>query len=330
MKLRPWQIDFANKYLEQQKPRSLLVSAIGTGKTVTAMYTAQKMLELYPEKKIIIVSSSAELRDHWKEVGLGYGLKLTNNINDFDDSIHNGLAINFQRLRQDRIIEPFKEVAANSDCFFIVDESYHLSRDFDNLSSEILSKNKNSKFLFMSSLPLKEKDFDSEFFYNTEYIFEEYSLLCHKPRIEIARFCPSFNILSSLKRKNVNLDNLSSRQFEKLVAELLENDGYEVELMQGSKDGGVDVIAIKNDIILGSFKTLWQAKKYTSNKVGLSVVRELADVRNEHHASKAFIVTSSFLTRDATARISRDQYVLGKVDRNDLNSWIKRTLFGEN
>ena len=74
--------------------------------------------------------------------------------------------------------------------------------------------------------------------------------------------------------------------------------------------------------------TLWQAKKYkASRKVGIETVRELADVRNEHSASKAFIVTSSFLTEGALARVQRDKYVLGKVDRDDLEAWIDRKLY---
>jgi restriction system protein len=77
----------------------------------------------------------------------------------------------------------------------------------------------------------------------------------------------------------------------------------------------------------GFFKTLWQAKKKEAkNKVGLSVIRELADTRSEFKASKGIIVTSTYLTKDALARIQRDKYILGKVDRDDLNEWIERTL----
>jgi restriction system protein len=121
---------------------------------------------------------------------------------------------------------------------------------------------------------------------------------------------------------------MSWRDFEKLIATLLENDGYVVELMQGSKDGGVDVVAVKDLGANGYFKALWQAKKQSlSNKVGISVVRELADTRQEFGASKGIIVTSSYLTRGALQRIDRDKYILGKVDREDLDAWIKRTLF---
>src|SRR5262249_17547238 len=59
-----------------------------------------------------------------------------------------------------------------------------------------------------------------------------------------------------------------------------------------------------------------------------TAIRELADTRNEFGASKAIIVTSSHLTRGALDRIERDKYVLGKVDREELQAWIQRTLLG--
>jgi HJR/Mrr/RecB family endonuclease len=99
--------------------------------------------------------------------------------------------------------------------------------------------------------------------------------------------------------------------------------------MQGSRDGGVDVVATKDLGAAGSFKTLWQAKKKTKgNKVGISIVRELADTRQEVGASKGIIVTSTYLTKGALKRVERNKYILGKVDRDDLDFWIKRTLFG--
>jgi restriction system protein len=123
---------------------------------------------------------------------------------------------------------------------------------------------------------------------------------------------------------------MSWREFEILIASLLEKDGYVVELMNGSKDGGVDVIAVKDMGPNGYFKALWQAKKQAaSNKVGISVVRELADTRQEFGASKGIIVTSSYLTRGALERVNRDRYLLGKVDRQDLDAWIRRALLGE-
>jgi restriction system protein len=98
--------------------------------------------------------------------------------------------------------------------------------------------------------------------------------------------------------------------------------------MRGTKDGGVDVVGVKDLGSAGFFKALWQAKKHKlSNKVGISLIRELADTRQEFGTSKGIIVTSSYLTRGALERVERDKFVLSKIDRDDLDLWIKRVLF---
>jgi restriction system protein len=145
---------------------------------------------------------------------------------------------------------------------------------------------------------------------------------------EIARWSPSFHVLKRLQAV-ANLDSLSWRELEELAAELLQQDGYKVELGPGRGDGGVDIVAIKELGELGLFKAVWQAKKMKpGNKVGISVIRELADTRIEHKASKGILLTSTYLTRGALQRVQRDEYVLGKVDRDDLLKWIERVERG--
>ena len=140
---------------------------------------------------------------------------------------------------------------------------------------------------------------------------------------------PSINVTLSLFRRRIDLDALNWRQLEEVIAELLTIDGYKVELGRGSKDGGADIVPHKTTPTIGYVRTVWQSKHLANgNKVGLSIVRELADVRNEFNATKGFIVTSSFLTRGALDRIHRDEYQLGKVERPELENWISRTLVG--
>lgn len=146
-------------------------------------------------------------------------------------------------------------------------------------------------------------------------------------RIEIARLSPSFAILEKIIGGEIDLDSLHWREFEELVADLLTQDGYAVELGPGQKDGGKDIVAIKDLGSSGLFKTVWQAKKLKpGNKVGISIIRELADVRSEQKASKGVLVTTTFLTRNALQRVRRDEYLLGKVDRDDLLKWIEAIL----
>lgn len=105
--------------------------------------------------------------------------------------------------------------------------------------------------------------------------------------------------------------------------------GYIVQLGKGTKDGGADIIATKEIENIGFIKGIWQAKKpKPGKKVGIGVIRELADTRREMKANKGIIVTSTFLTKGAIERVKRDNYELGKVENPDLESWINRVLKG--
>lgn len=145
----------------------------------------------------------------------------------------------------------------------------------------------------------------------------------------LAYYSPSLSVLNHLLKNGIDLDSLHWRELEVLIKELLVKDGYDVQLGSGSKDKGVDLIAVNNIPQVGPIKTIWQAKHYPSGrKVGLSVIRELSDVRNEFGATKGIIVTTSFLTKGAIDRIKKDEYILGKIERSDLEQWILRVLQG--
>lgn len=209
--------------------------------------------------------------------------------------------------------------------FIIVDDVDRASRSTLEFVTGLLAARKDSRLLALSRVAGKGTFFGSNFNFDSEFFSDGSVLLIPENRIHISRSAPSFALLSRLQDKKTNLDELTWREFETLIAELLGLDGYTVQQMRGTKDGGADVIAIKHIEGAGVFKTIWQAKKSgIRRKVGLSVVRELADSRLEHAASKAIIVTSSYLTKGALDRIRRDNYILGKVDRDDLKSWIGR------
>lgn len=141
---------------------------------------------------------------------------------------------------------------------------------------------------------------------------------------------PSALLLAAdLLKSGRSLCDLHWREFERLIGDLLERKGWKVEVMRGSKDGGVDVIADIKDPVLGYLRAVWQAKKYAqSRKVGLSEVRELSAVRVEHGATKGVIVTTSRLTRGAIDWIKRDIYALEYKDGTQVESWIRDTAWG--
>jgi hypothetical protein len=156
------------------------------------------------------------------------------------------------------------------------------------------------------------------------YNHPESDLIVPKVRERILTVSPSLAVLEKLRVGHLSLDAVTWRQFEEVIAELLRQNGYDVRLGPGSKDGGKDLIAIKYLPGCGFFMAVWQAKKLRpGKKVGISVIRELADTREEQKASKGVIVTTTALTKGALSRIERDCYQLSKVDGVDLLNWIR-------
>jgi HJR/Mrr/RecB family endonuclease len=157
----------------------------------------------------------------------------------------------------------------------------------------------------------------SEEFINTDLVVPE-------TRLEIARLAPGFGVLTKILSGGIHLDGLKPREFEELIAELLQKSGYEVKIGKGSKDGGVDVLAFKEIEELGLVASVWQAKKYASHRrVGLSVIKELAETRREQNATKGVIATTTYLTSGALDKVTRERYTLNKFDRDDILRWVE-------
>lgn len=137
-------------------------------------------------------------------------------------------------------------------------------------------------------------------------------------------------IAADILRKGKLLSEMRWREFEELIGSLLENEGWTVQLTKPSKDGGIDVLATKMDETIGVVRSVWQAKKYSGkNKVKLNQVRELSAIREEEKATKAFMVTTSSLTRDAIAWVKRDLYRLGYKEHDHMKKWIEGVILGE-
>lgn len=121
------------------------------------------------------------------------------------------------------------------------------------------------------------------------------------------------------------LSELDWREFERLIAELLEAENWKVELTRGTRDGGIDVIATKSNSTIGRLKTLWQAKRYSApRKVRLAQVRELSGVLERAGATKGVLVTTSSFTKGAIDWVRQDEFRLSAKDSEDVKGWIAR------
>lgn len=131
------------------------------------------------------------------------------------------------------------------------------------------------------------------------------------------------NLLADLKRRPEDLHRLSPQQFEELVAEIIRDRGFHVQLTNQTRDGGKDIIA-SIDSELGKLLILIEAKKYRPDRpIGVELVRNLYGVICDAQANSGVLVTTSYFTKDAQEFRNRHNYQLQLRDFKDLTRWIQ-------
>jgi hypothetical protein len=123
----------------------------------------------------------------------------------------------------------------------------------------------------------------------------------------ISILAPHLGILQKLADKAIDIDNLRWRELENSLQNYWIRMVIKFNLVKVARMAAQTLLPLKRLRVFGFFKGVWQAKKLRSGKkVGIGVIRELADTRQEMKASKGIIVTSTFLTREAIKRVKRD------------------------
>jgi len=135
-------------------------------------------------------------------------------------------------------------------------------------------------------------------------------------------------LIKSLQKQPGDLRGLSPRTFEELLADLLVDLGWEVELTKATRDGGADILAYMNTE-RGRYLCLVEAKHYREDrKVGVELVRTLYGTLCDAQANSAMLVTSSSFTKDAKDFHQKHQYQLSLREYADVVNWILQ--FGNN
>lgn len=127
-----------------------------------------------------------------------------------------------------------------------------------------------------------------------------------------------------LKKHPEKLYELSPRRFEELVASILKDMGFDVELTQATRDGGRDIIAyVKNAVC--SYLTHIECKRYAAdNKVGVGIIREVIGVHHIRKATKSIIVTTSYFSSDAIKEAEIMENQLDLKNFTDIKTWLQR------
>lgn len=119
------------------------------------------------------------------------------------------------------------------------------------------------------------------------------------------------------------MKSMNPHLFERLIADIWTRMGYEVELQKQTRDGGIDVIAMRRSE--ADLRFLIQCKRPAPNKkVSVEVVRSLLGVKQDHGGSKAILATTVPFTNDARLFLDRHKWDLEGRDYDGLLDWLSR------
>jgi len=129
-------------------------------------------------------------------------------------------------------------------------------------------------------------------------------------------------LIERIKKDPEKMHDITSRQFEQLIAEIFDAQGFEVELTQATWDGGRDILARLNTGVL-KFLCLIETKKYGKDQpVGVRLVRHLYGTFCDEQANSAMLVTTSYFTEQAKEFTTRHKYQLSLKDYTDVVTWV--------
>ncbi|MCD4761391.1 restriction endonuclease [bacterium] len=116
------------------------------------------------------------------------------------------------------------------------------------------------------------------------------------------------------------LKGMSPEEFEHEIANMFNRYGYKVKVVGKSHDGGIDVIAKRDQK-----KYLVQCKKYFSSKAGVVDVRSFYGVINKNNADGGFFITTNEFTREAKEEFKNDKKIR-LIDKTELVPFYKKSL----
>lgn len=143
-------------------------------------------------------------------------------------------------------------------------------------------------------------------------------------RVELTASAVNDVLIAELAKRPHLIHELSPRQFEELVAELYERSGFEVELTQASKDGGVDIYAFQR-APFGSFLTIVDCKHHRPDRpVQVGLIRQLYGTVMATDASVGVIATTSYFTKGAKSFQAERKHRLGLQDFVSIKDMLQQ------
>ena len=129
------------------------------------------------------------------------------------------------------------------------------------------------------------------------------------------------------KRKNIDsidvlnisqIDSLSGTEFENLLKDIFEKQGYGVKTTKQSHDFGADLILNKNGKV-----SILQAKCYSKN-IGIKAIQEIISAKKHYLAEEMFVATNRYFSKEAVILASEHDVRL--IDRDVLVKLVRQYL----
>ena len=117
--------------------------------------------------------------------------------------------------------------------------------------------------------------------------------------------------------------NMHWRQFEYLTGEYFRRNGYDVEVTPPRNDGGTDVVARRDDALVGPELVLVQCKRHAEdNPVDIEVVKAFWSTVNDAKATRGLVATTSRIAPGARNYCQARQYRLSAAEADAITRWI--------
>jgi HJR/Mrr/RecB family endonuclease len=131
-------------------------------------------------------------------------------------------------------------------------------------------------------------------------------------------------LIAFLASNPQSLFGMDPFDFERLIAELFSNNGFEVAITKRTRDGGKDIVAIQR-VMNVQTKYLIECKRNAQHrKVSLSVVQRLYGVKLAEKANVGIVVTTSTFTKDAEKFARSHPWDLSLKDGTEVVEWLRR------
>ena len=225
-------------------------------------------------------------------------------------------------LTQNQIMLLLKKIGLNEDFEHSIISSQYI-KDRDVTPKDVLSR----VLADVNSLNVKEfysqyrnllYQYGSGINFSSDIVLPEKELIVPSKDIITGVTIINDSLLKRVKDDPKIIDKISSREFEEMVCELLDKQGYNVKLTKQTRDGGKDIIVVQKSV-LGEFCIYVECKKYNmKNPISVKLVRELYGTIMADNVTAGMIITTSYFTKDAKEYRDKIKHRMTLKDYNDL------------